>query len=79
VETQEQWLVISVKDDGIGLPIDKGRAQSSHGLAAMRHRVRGLGGQWRISRGTHRGTEVEVRLPLGRISASQPKLADQLA
>jgi signal transduction histidine kinase len=79
VETQEQWLVISVKDDGIGFPIDKGRAQRSHGLAAMRHRVRGLGGQWRISPGTNQGTEVEVRLPLGRITAPQPKLADQLS
>ncbi len=25
VDTQEQWLVISVKDDGVGLPADKGR------------------------------------------------------
>jgi signal transduction histidine kinase len=77
VETQEQWLVISVKDDGIGLPIDR-RAQRSHGLAAMRHRVTGLGGQWRISRGANQGTEVEVRLPLGRITARQSNLAEQL-
>jgi signal transduction histidine kinase len=67
VEAQEQWLVISVKDDGIGLPPDRARAERSHGLAAMRHRVRGLGGQWRISRGASQGTEVEARLPLGRI------------
>ena len=79
VNTQEQWLVISVKDDGIGLPVDEARAERSHGLAAMRHRVRGLGGQWRIGRGSHQGTEVEVRLPLGRITAPQPKLAEQLA
>lgn len=69
VEAQEQWLVISVKDDGIGLPLpaDRARAERSHGLAAMRHRVKGLGGQWRIGRSASRGTEVEARLPLGRI------------
>ena len=78
VDTQEQWLVISVKDDGIGLPVDTGRAQRAHGLAAMRHRVTGLGGQWRISRGASQGTEVEVRLPLGRITAPQLNLAEQL-
>ena len=78
VDTQEQWLVISVKDDGIGLPIDTARTQRSHGLAAMRHRVTGLGGQWRITRGTKRGTEVEVRLPLERITAAQPNLANQM-
>jgi signal transduction histidine kinase len=75
VDTQEQWLVISVKDDGVGLPVDQGHAPRSHGLAAMRHRVTGLGGQWRISRGTNQGTEVEVRLPLGRITAPS-KLAE---
>jgi hypothetical protein len=78
VDTQEQWLVISVKDDGIGLPMDTGRAQRAHGLAAMRHRVTGLGGQWRISRGASQGTEVEVRLPLGRITAPELNLAEQL-
>ena len=68
VDSQEQWLIISVRDDGVGFPVEKGRAaQRSHGLAAMRHRVAGLGGQWRISRGASRGTEVEVRLPLARI------------
>ena len=79
VDAQEQWLIISVKDDGIGVPADTGRVQRSHGLAAMRHRVTGLGGQWRISRATNQGTEVEVRLPLGRIIAPRSNLADHLA
>ncbi|HTT42041.1 MAG TPA: CHASE3 domain-containing protein [Steroidobacteraceae bacterium] len=68
VAIQDQWLLISVKDDGVGLPVDRRRALRSHGLAAMRHRVSGLGGQWRLIRRAERGTEVEVRLPLGRIA-----------
>jgi signal transduction histidine kinase len=67
VAIQDQWLLISVKDDGVGLPLDRRRALRSHGLAAMRHRASGLGGQWRIIRGAECGTEVEVRLPLARI------------
>ena len=42
----------------------------SHGLAAMRHRAIGLGGEWRIVR-RERGTEIEVRLPLAKILMSE--------
>jgi signal transduction histidine kinase len=68
VAPHDHWLVISIKDDGVGLPLDRRRALRSYGLAAMRHRVSGLGGQWRIIRRAERGTEVEVRLPMGRIA-----------
>jgi signal transduction histidine kinase len=67
IDVQVRWLVISVKDDGVGPPIDRRRAMRSHGLAAMRHRATGFGGEWRIMRRAQGGTEVEVRLPLERI------------
>jgi signal transduction histidine kinase len=70
IDVREHWLVISVKDDGVGPPIDRRRALRSHGLAAMRHRATGLGGEWRIIRRTGAGTEIEVRLPLERILAA---------
>jgi signal transduction histidine kinase len=66
IETIGEWLVIRVGDDGIGLPADRRRTVRSHGLAAMRHRAIGLGGEWRIVR-AELGTEIEVRLPLARI------------
>jgi signal transduction histidine kinase len=72
VDTQGDWLVISVKDDGVGLPLDRRRTLRSHGLAAMRHRATGFGGEWRIARSAERGTQVEVRLPLKRIAAATP-------
>jgi signal transduction histidine kinase len=62
-----EWLVIRVGDDGIGLPADRRRTVRSHGLAAMRHRAIGLGGEWRIVRAERGGTEIEVRLPLAGI------------
>jgi signal transduction histidine kinase len=72
VDSVEEWFVIRVRDDGVGLPADRRRTMRSHGLAAMRHRAIGLGGEWRIVR-AERGTEIEVRLPLDRIVA--PKAA----
>jgi len=68
IQVQGPTLVLSVRDDGIGLPLDRRRALRSHGLASMRHRAIALGGQWRIIRRAERGTEVEVRLPLERIT-----------
>jgi len=71
VESQGKWLVLQIRDDGVGIPVDRRRALRSHGLAAMRHRATGFGGQWRISTRPEGGTEIEVRLPLDRISTVQ--------
>lgn len=70
IDLQERWLVISVKDDGVGPPIDRRRALRSHGLASMRHRATGFGGEWRIVRRAPGGTEIHVRLPLEGILAA---------
>jgi signal transduction histidine kinase len=60
-------LVITVRDDGVGLPVDPRQVLRSHGVAAMRHRAIALGGQCRITRLAPSGTQIEVRLPLERI------------
>jgi signal transduction histidine kinase len=70
IDTVGDSLVIRVRDDGVGLPADSRRTLRSHGLAAMRHRAIGLGGEWHIVRAAH-GTEIEVRLPLARISVPE--------
>ena len=67
VESQANWLVVRIRDDGIGLGADRLRAIGSHGLAAMRHRAEGLGGSWRIAAGHRNGTQIEVRLPFTRV------------
>ena len=59
-------FILTIRDDGRGLP--PGSLRHSHGLTGMRHRAEGLGGTWRASsRADGKGTEIEVRLPLGRI------------
>ena len=69
IETQAPWLLVRVRDDGVGLPLERLRAPRSHGLAAMRHRAAGLGGHWQVHRPAGGGTQIEVRLPLERVLA----------
>ena len=69
IEMQGPWLLVRVRDDGVGLPLERLRAPRSHGLAAMRHRAAGLGGQWQVHRPASGGTQIEVRLPLERVLA----------
>jgi signal transduction histidine kinase len=73
IESRHQALIVRVRDDGVGLPLEPRqalRSHGSHGLAAMRHRAVGLGGQWHVLRMTGGGTEIEVRLPLDKILAT---------
>ena len=64
IETSSPWLVVRIRDDGVGLSPERPRALRSHGLAAMRHRAAGLGGQLQVRNPAGGGTEIEVRLPL---------------
>ena len=67
IEQRAPWLLLRIRDDGVGLPLERLRALRSHGLAAMRQRAAGLGGQWQVRRPPGGGNEVEVRLPLERV------------
>ncbi|HVN45123.1 MAG TPA: CHASE3 domain-containing protein [Steroidobacteraceae bacterium] len=67
IELCAPWLVLSIRDDGIGLRLERLKALRAHGLAAMRQRAAGLGGQWQVHRPEGGGTEIEVRLPLERV------------
>jgi signal transduction histidine kinase len=69
VEPVEPWLLVRVRDDGVGVPPERLLALRAHGLAAMRQRARGLGGHWHVQRPASGGTEIEVRLPLARVLA----------
>jgi signal transduction histidine kinase len=75
VETTPRHLVVRIRDDGVGLPDGRLQALRSHGLAAMRHRASGLGGQWQVHRPAGGGTEIQVRLPLERVLAVETEPA----
>jgi len=72
VQSQGEWLLVRIRDDGVGLPPARLRALGSHGLAAMRHRALVLGGQWQVGPRPGGGTQIEVRLPLAQILAAAP-------
>jgi len=67
IEIAPPSLLIRVQDDGVGIPLERLRPLQAHGLAAMRHRARGLGGQCQVQRPPGGGTRIEVRLPLERV------------
>ena len=75
VEPQGGWLALIIRDDGVGMPTDRRGALRSHGLAAMRHRAIGFGGQLGIATRPEGGTEIYVRLPLERITVAVAAIA----
>ena len=71
IELRAPWLLLRIRDDGVGFPLERLRALRAHGLAAMRLRATGLGGQWQVRRPAAGGTEIEVRLPLERVQLQE--------
>ncbi|HEY9255541.1 MAG TPA: sensor histidine kinase [Stenotrophomonas sp.] len=59
----ERECVLSIADDGIGLPRKNGGATSGLGLISMGERARLLGGQLVVESRRGGGTHVEVRFP----------------
>lgn len=68
VAASSGMLTVDVEDDGIGMPPDRlaGPQQQGHdGLANIRARIGGIGGDTRITAGAAgRGTLVQLRVPL---------------
>lgn len=70
LEVRPDCLLLTVEDDGIGLPAGQSIRTGAHGLTGMRYRAQSLGGTLDISPVTPHGTRVRVRVPLtGRVAA----------
>ena len=68
VVVNDSDLIMTIRDNGVGVVLSRARASGSHGLLSMRHRVQALGGTWSMSPGIDGiGTEIQVRLPLSKI------------
>ncbi len=68
---EDDWLVVSVADDGIGLRTTSGRGS---GLANVRARMQGLYGSdaWlRLASAAEGGTTATLRLPAGAPPATE--------
>jgi signal transduction histidine kinase len=62
-------LLLTVRDDGVGIPPGDYLKPQAHGLSGMMHRIYVLGGQLSVERGPRGGTEVRVRVPLANVLA----------
>ena len=63
-------VVLTIGDDGRGLPPDAASRPGHYGLRGMRERVESLGGTLSLS-SNGGGTTVKARLPLGSGSVGQ--------
>jgi signal transduction histidine kinase len=71
VEIEGNDFSLLISDDGKGIPADRLKTLSSHGLASMRHRVAALGGSWEIHNPTAGGTVVTASIPLSNMLATE--------
>jgi signal transduction histidine kinase len=60
-------FMLRVSDDGKGIPPNRLKTATSHGLASMRHRIAALGGKWEVQSPTSGGTVVTALIPLPRM------------
>jgi PAS domain S-box-containing protein len=62
--TDDDRVLLSIHDDGVGFDPALRRKPSSFGLLGMTERIRALGGELRVDSRRGAGTTIEVRMPL---------------
>jgi PAS domain S-box-containing protein len=72
LEDDEGAWVLSVRDDGVGIPADMANSATSLGLLGMIERADAIGGTFRIERAPQGGTLATVSVPHPVPSESQP-------
>ncbi len=64
VSIHHDTFVLRISDDGRGMSPTRLQTITSHGLAAMKHRISALGGSWEFYAPPTGGTVVTARIPL---------------
>jgi signal transduction histidine kinase len=64
IQAREESLVVLVQDDGVGFN-SLGSIRAGLGLLGIRERVQALDGRVKISSEPHKGTTIEVEIPVG--------------
>ena len=66
ISFQTGQYVLTVRDDGKGLPpdFDAGSTAGHHGLLGMEQRVTALGGSMQIDSSAHAGVRIRIEVPL---------------
>ncbi len=76
LDDTEDKIVLTVRDDGVGISSIRSRKIVTHGLRGMRERAAYLGGQVRIVSGAGKGTSIMVILPKERQQQQNQKNAE---
>ncbi|MBC7452391.1 MAG: PAS domain-containing protein [Massilia sp.] len=64
MQRQGQELILSIADDGIGLPHDRIRKKDAFGLAGIEERIFALGGKFSATSNPGQGMAISVSIPL---------------
>ncbi|PXW95233.1 two-component system sensor histidine kinase UhpB [Sphaerotilus hippei] len=75
LQRQDDHLVLTVTDDGVGLSASALQREGSYGLMGMRERAHMLGGEFHIGNVDGGGSQVSVRLPLPPPQTTPPPKA----
>ena len=70
VAMDETTFTLSITDNGRGILPERLKANGSHGLASMRHRIAALGGTFNLQCPASGGTTLTAHLPLTRALAA---------
>jgi signal transduction histidine kinase len=63
----EEWLLVMIEDDGVGMQNSGGPRENSFGLIGMAERAEMLGGELVVESSAGGGTKIEVFLPMRRL------------
>jgi signal transduction histidine kinase len=73
VRARDEWLEVTVSDDGVGL--DPRRRAGGFGLRGIEERARELGGSVTLESATGQGATLSIRLPLAHVEAPLARAA----
>ncbi|MCS6906894.1 MAG: sensor histidine kinase [Anaerolineales bacterium] len=64
------WLILEVRDDGVGFQPEEVSRRSQYGLRGMKERAELIGAELQIISQPNQGATVQVRLPLSQLERS---------
>lgn len=78
LDDTDDKIVLTVRDDGVGISSIRSRRITTHGLRGMRERAAYLGGEVRIASGNGKGTCITVTLPKARRQQQSEKQSENV-
>ncbi|HXX37155.1 MAG TPA: GAF domain-containing sensor histidine kinase [bacterium] len=73
VDRRQDWLIVMVRDNGVGFDVEAARTKGTLGLHGMRERAELVGGTLQVLSVPGAGTTVVARLPFVRRQESQKR------